>query len=94
MTNLLPIIEELDTAKTDADRAVWLLSCPLQILGKYRDTIANRLHHAGFQFGIEYLEAEFVGLMAVRGPEGVPVGGPAQALAVFRFEMRAIADRR
>lgn len=94
MSNLLPIIEQLDRAKTDAERAAWLLSCPMQILGKYRDTIANRLHHAGFQFGIEYLEAELVGLMAVRGPEGVPVGGPAQALAVFRFEMRAIVDRR
>lgn len=92
MSNLLPIIEQLDNAKTDAERAAWLLSCPLQILGKYRETIANRLHHAGFQWGLDYLEAEIAGLMAVRGRDGVPVGGPAATLVFARLGMGAIAD--
>lgn len=94
MSNLLPIIEDLDNARGDAERAAWLLSCPLQILGKYRDTIVNRLQHAGFHFGIEYLEAELAGLMAVRGRDGVPVGGPAETLVFARFAMQAIADRQ
>ncbi len=94
MSGLLPIIEQLADARTDQERADWLLRCPLQILGKYEMTIRNRLMHAGFLAGTEYLEAELVGLRAVRGPDGQTIGSPAETITFIRFAMRRIADRQ
>jgi hypothetical protein len=92
MTALLPIIEQLDEAHHDQARADWLLRCPLQILGKYEMTIRNRLMHAGFHAGIQYVEVELICLRAVRGAEGELVEGPAAARRAARDALHAIAS--
>lgn len=92
MTALLPIIEQLDDARDDQTRAEWLLRCPLQILGKYEMTIRNRLMHAGFHAGIQYVEIELICLRAVRGVEGELVEGPAAARQAAREALHAIAS--
>lgn len=92
MSGLLPIIEQLADARSDQERADWLLRCPLQILGKYEMTIRNRLHHAGFLAGIQYVEVELICLRAVRGVEGEIVEGPASARQAARDAMQAIAS--
>lgn len=66
MSNLLPAIEELSDCQTHYDRAKWLLECPLSILLTYSTTIRNRLLLAGFNFGLDYLEAEIACARAMR----------------------------
>lgn len=56
-----PMVEEIEqlwSCQTHAERAEWLLSCPLPKLFTYQDTIINRLRNAGFLAGVDYLEAE------------------------------------
>ena len=66
MTELLPIIEQLADAKTDAERADWLLSAPFSILLTYQLTVGQRLRHSGFTFGAEYLDVVLAYLRSVR----------------------------
>jgi hypothetical protein len=70
MTDLLPIIEKLASAAHHADRATWLLRCPIDILGRYDGTIRNRLMHAGFHAGIRYLDDIRIIKSAVRREDG------------------------
>ncbi|MDW5313747.1 hypothetical protein [Rhizobium sp. PL01] len=70
MSGLLPIIEQLAAAAHHADRANWLLRCPLDILGRYDGTIRNRLMHAGFPAGIGYLDELRTVKCAVRREDG------------------------
>lgn len=92
MSLLLPIIEQLADARSDQERADWLLRCPLQILGKYEMTIRNRLHHAGFLAGITYVETELVCLRGTRDGHGELVEGPFGARLAAREAMWAIAS--
>ncbi len=55
MNELLPIIAQLADARSHVERAEWLLSCPVDILGRYDMTIRNRLMHGGFIPGVDYL---------------------------------------
>ncbi len=66
MTELLPIIEQLADAKTDAERADWLLHAPYSILLTYQIIIGQRLRYAGFTFGAEYLDVVLACLRSVR----------------------------
>ena len=66
MTELLPIIEQLADAKTDAERADWLLHAPFSILLTYQLTIGQRLRYAGFTFGADYLDVVLAYLRSVR----------------------------
>lgn len=63
---LLPIIEELADARSDASRAAWLLACPLSVLMTYEFTIANRLRGKNFLEGVDYLECELATIRSVR----------------------------
>lgn len=85
MSNLLPAIEELSDCQTHYDRAKWLLECPLSILLTYSTTIRNRLHLAGFQAGLEYLEAEISCSRAMRRNGMAVVDNP------LRCDMQALA---
>ena len=80
MTNqLLPIIEELADAADHAARARWLLACPFSIMLTYDMTIRNRLRHAGFLAGVEYVDAIGVVLRSTRDEHG-DLRGPAQEI--------------
>ncbi|MGI2031959.1 hypothetical protein ACRQ1B_06155 [Rhizobium panacihumi] len=68
--SLLPIIEGLANARSQRDRADWLVRCPLHILAKYDFTIRNRLDVAGFLGAGDYLDAVWVARSALRDPVG------------------------
>ena len=91
MSDLLPIIEELANARTDAERAQWLLRCPPGYLGKYEMTIRNRLQVAGFLAGVAYLEVERLVIWMPRDDDGGPSAKAQELLVGARMRIRAIA---
>lgn len=91
MSGLVPIIEELERARTDAERALWLLQCPPGYLGKYEMTIRNRLRSAGFLAGVDYLETERLVIWMPRAEDGSTSENAAELLAQARAVMMVIA---
>lgn len=92
MSNLVPIIEELERARTHAERALWLLQCPPGYLGKYEMTIRNRLRSVGFVAGVDYLETERLVIWMPRAADGSPSEKAAELLAQARGSMIRIAE--
>lgn len=92
MTELLPIIEQLDHAPDHAARAKWMLCCPLDILGRYEATIRNRLMHAGFPAGLRYLDDVRVVKSAVRREDGQLSGAQIDILASAGAALTAAAE--
>lgn len=68
--NLLPIVDELAAMKTDAGRAIWLLSVPLAHLVTYREQIAEICRDVGFLQGVVYLDRMMTVMNSVRGDMG------------------------
>lgn len=92
MSNLVPIIEELENCRTDAARARWLLQCPPGYLGKYENIIRIRLRGAGFLLGVEALETERLVIWMPRQPDGRLGPKAEELLAQSRGLLIAIAD--
>jgi len=92
MIALLPIIEQLAEAADHAARARWLLRCPLDILGRYEGTIRNRLMHAGFIAGLDYLDALRVVKSSVRGEDGQLTGEQVLLLEAAGLRLAAAAQ--
>lgn len=92
MSNLVPIIEELENARTDADRARWLLQCPQGFLGKYEMTIRNRLRSVGFLEGVDALEAERLVIWMPRKADGSLSDNAAEILGQWRARLMQIAE--
>lgn len=91
MTDLLPIIEQLANVRDHGERVEWLLQCPLGVLSRYSMTIRNRLMHAGFQAGIDYLDALDVARSSVRAATGEIRPETAELLAIAVDNMRKAA---
>lgn len=91
MSNLVPIIEELENCRSDAERALWLLQCPPGYLGKYEMTIRNRLMSCGFRAGLDALEAERLVIWQPRNPDGSLGDKAVELLALSRGRLIAIA---
>jgi len=70
MNDKLPLFETLDAARSDADRARWLLAVPLSILMTYQKAIRDRCRVAGFADGIAYVDMMMTALRSVRGRDG------------------------
>lgn len=94
MTELLPIIEQLASASSYAERATWLLRCPLDILGRYETTIRNRLMHVGFAAGISYLDDIRIMKTGVRREDGQLSLGQTDILADAANVLIAAAAER
>lgn len=69
---MTPLIEQLADARTDMERAAWLLACPLAVLLTDEATIRQALQAAGFAQGLKYLEIETAALRGMRDIEGWP----------------------
>ncbi|WP_313193080.1 hypothetical protein [Shinella zoogloeoides] len=94
MNELLPIIAELADAKSHRERAAWLRSCPIDILRRYDMTIRNRLMHAGFHAGIDYLDRIRTFLQSTRdGETGLFRHGAVQALHASGLLLEDEAER-
>lgn len=94
VSNLVPIIEELESCRSDAERARWLLQCPPGYLGKYEVTIRNRLRIAGFAAGVEALETERLVIWMPRRPDGGMSDKAAEMLGQSRKILITIAEGR
>jgi hypothetical protein len=92
MSNLVPIIEELENCRTAAERARWLLQCPSGYLGKYEMTIRNRLRIAGFVAGVDALETERLVIWMPRKPDGGLSDKAAEMLSQSRQILVIIAE--
>lgn len=92
MSNLVPIIEELENCRSDAERARWLLRCPSGYLGKYEMTIRNRLMIAGFTAGLDALETERIAIWMPRKPDGGLSDKAAELLGQSRQILVTIAE--
>jgi hypothetical protein len=79
---------------SDAERADWLLLCPLSIIVKHHAEIASALEIAGFEAGTRCLEAELALAASTRVKND---GGfrpePLLAAHIARGEMRIAAKR-
>lgn len=87
----VPIIEQLDACRTDAERARWLLRCPHGELGKYEFIIRVRLRLAGFLPGVAYLEEERAAIWKEREDDGSLSDEAADMVRSARARMMAIA---
>ena len=94
MSNLVPIIEELENCHSDAERARWLLQCPPGYLGKYEMTIRNRLMSRGFREGLDALEIERLVIWQPRNADGSLGDKAVELLAQSRGWLIAIAEGR
>lgn len=92
MSNLVPIIEELANARSDAERALWLLQCPPGYLGKYEMTIRNRLMSVGFTAGLDALETERLVIWMPRKADGSLSDKAADLLEQSRKILMEIAE--
>jgi hypothetical protein len=92
MSNLVPIIEQLEDARSDAERARWLLQCPPGYLGKYEMTIRNRLRSSGFLVGVEALEIERLVIWMPRKTDGSLSEKAEELLSQSRAQLIAIAE--
>lgn len=70
MTGLLPIIEQLEEAENNAERADWLLRCPIGVLDREHMTVRRLLQAAGLTAGVAYLETMKAYSSATRKPDG------------------------
>jgi hypothetical protein len=57
VSNMLPIVEILADATTNAERAQWLFACPYAVMHREHMTIRRILQGAGLIAGVSYLEA-------------------------------------
>jgi hypothetical protein len=90
MNILIPHMEKLDAAQSREERAVWLLSCPLDILLSCEMTIRNRLLNARFREGLYYLDAELADLRRERPADGGRYCNMAVGAARGRMERIAL----
>lgn len=67
---MLPVIEELDALKTDAERADWLVRCPDGVIVGYCGTITAAIERSGFSAALRFLQARYAACWALRTPQG------------------------
>lgn len=58
MTDVLPIIRDLEDCETDQERAAWLNTCRLNVFEPHEILIRERLRHARFAEGLRLLDTE------------------------------------
>ena len=93
--HMLPTIERLADAETNADRAKWMLSQPTFILATYQVQIRAILRRAGYLPALQVLELEFAVSSAVRNPRtGEPPQDLMDALRAARLRLVPESIRR
>lgn len=76
----------LHDCTTDAERAQWLLSCPLRTLLLDQHEIITELRRRGFPAGVDYVEFELRLMRSPRGPDGDIINKVGAAIARGRIE--------
>ncbi len=66
MTGILPVVEQLEECRTDAERARWLLSIPTFIFYREQTNIYRLLRTARFALGERLVDIEISALLSVR----------------------------
>ncbi len=70
MTDVIPLIRQLEDCRTDLERAQWLLTADLEVFVLCELTIRRTLRQAGFLGGVTYLETELAALRRPRRSNG------------------------
>lgn len=87
----LPILGELRRLETDEARADWLLRLPLIFFATHSEQIRVVLRECGFTAGLHYIDAERVGLLAKRLPDGTAAHGPVLSVHLARIDLKVAA---
>lgn len=66
MTGILPVVEQLEECRTDAERARWLLSVPTFIFYREQTNIFRVLRASRFGLGEQLVDIEISSLLSVR----------------------------
>lgn len=70
MTGILPVVEQLEECRSDAERARWLLSIPTSIFYREQTNIYRLLRAARFALGEKLVDIEISALLSVRDRYG------------------------
>ncbi|EPE95728.1 hypothetical protein [Rhizobium grahamii] len=70
MSDMLPLVDILADAGTDAERADWLFRCPYWVINREHMNIREILRQAGLHAGVAYLDAMLSLTSARRLPDG------------------------
>lgn len=81
---------DLDDCTSDAERARWLLTAPIDHLIRDQNFIRFVLRAAQFRHGLAYLDAELSHLREPRRDDGWPI--QSIAIAVARGRLNRIAS--
>lgn len=68
--SVLPIIRQMNEARSDEERARILLAVSDAVLMKYRPVFERACERAGFARGLEYIDVRRAAWHATRGPDG------------------------
>lgn len=64
--NILPILQAMKSAASNADRALILLTCPVRIMIRYRPFLEQRCIEHHFRDGSEYLTCFYAAMNQTR----------------------------
>lgn len=87
----LPIIEQLQNAPGDRQRADLLLRCPDSIVLKYAEPIAAICRRASFEAGELFVHSRVAALLSVRNAAGGLPGKLAMDMEMLRAVLAAFA---
>ena len=90
MNDELPLFQTLDVARSDADRALWLLAVPLSLLVTYQTAIRARCRAAGFTDGVDYVDLMMAVMRSVRGRDGQFADNSGMMLAIANNSLTTI----
>lgn len=82
---MLPILRAMHDARSHADRAEVLLSCPIIIMIKYRSVLESACERSGFVPGIEYLICFYAALHETRHQGSLKGAALAHATGTLRL---------
>ncbi|TCN30316.1 hypothetical protein [Sinorhizobium americanum] len=91
MSDLLPILEGLQAAQTDAERARWLLAAPPSTILEEHLEIRAIVAAAGFVAGLTAVAAEISALCAVRDRHGYTPDTIIMSRNIARADLAVIA---
>ena len=64
--NVLPILQAIKSASSDADRALILLACPIRIMIRYQEFLERGCTEHKFRAGCEYLACFYAAMNQTR----------------------------
>lgn len=87
----LPIVADLLTLETDAERADWLIRCPDGVYAGWVASVNGALTRSGFRAALPYAAARAAASWSLRTEEGLLPRTVVMAVLMAEYEMKAAA---